>query len=71
VLILPILVALAAGEIGVMLGGGGNGALKALGTLIGLLLFIAVAGSAAIGVRAAMRPRENFSATEQPKEGAA
>lgn len=71
VLVLPILVALAAGVIGAFTGGGENATPLVLGTLIGVLLFAAVAGSAWIGVRATLQATNADTETAQPKEEAA
>jgi hypothetical protein len=71
VLVAPILVTLVAGVIGAFTGGGGNATPLVLGTLIGLLLFAAVAASAWIGVRATLRATQTTRETAQPKEEAA
>ena len=71
VLVLPILVALAAGVIGAFTGGGGNAALIVTCTLIALLLFAAVAASAWIGVRVTLRATRAGAETAQLKEEAA
>jgi hypothetical protein len=71
VLVLPILIALAASVIGAFLHGGGAAAAHVLGTLIGVLLFAAVAASAWIGVRAAIRATETNRQIGEPKEEAA
>jgi hypothetical protein len=71
VLVLPILVALAAGVIGTFTGGGGSTALKVAGALTGLLMFAAVAASAWIGVQATLRATRTGAEIALPKEDAA
>jgi hypothetical protein len=68
VLVLPILVALAAGVIGAFTGGGGTAALKVTGALISLLMFAAVAASAWIGVQATLRATRAGAEIALPEE---